>query len=52
MNKNKNPFKFVCKECGKEFKGNQEKSNANWNVCTKDDRCDCGGEYEMKMNFD
>jgi len=46
----KNMFKFACKECGKEFKGNEKLSNKNWRVCTKDDKCDCGGEYEIVLN--
>lgn len=50
MSKQKNIFKFICKECGKEFKGNKEKSNKNWCICTKEDRCECGGELDMVPN--
>lgn len=50
MKKLKEPLKFACKECGKEFNGNKEKSNENWCICTKDDRCECGGEIELVLN--
>lgn len=49
----KNLFKFVCKECVEEFKGNKDKSNEKWCVCTKEDRCKlCGGENDMVHNED
>lgn len=44
----KNCMKFICKDCGKEFKGNS-KSDKNWRVCDKEDRCECGGEYDLKF---
>jgi len=43
----KKEMKFVCEECGKEFKGNSEQSNENWEICTKDDKCECGGKFEL-----
>nr|WP_155857697.1 hypothetical protein [Clostridium sp. 12(A)] len=50
MKKRKEPLNFACKECGKKFTGNKEQSNKNWCVCTKDDICECGGEYELVFN--
>ena len=45
MSYDKSPYKFVCRDCGTEFIGNKEKSNDNWCVWKKGDKCEkCGSE--------
>lgn len=41
---------FRCEQCNKEFKGNKDKSNKDFIVCTKDDKCECGGTFKLVVN--
>lgn len=50
MRKKKQPkIVFVCKKCGKLQKPDTNQSTDNWNVFDAHEKCECGGEYVMRI---
>ena len=40
---------FVCEKCGKAQKPDKKQSTDNWNVFGAHEKCECGGEFVMKI---
>lgn len=40
---------FVCEKCGKAQKADKKQSTDNWNVFDAHEKCECGGEFVMKI---
>jgi len=41
---------FACNKCGKLQKSDKKESNENWKVYKNNQKCECGGIFEMKLN--
>jgi len=47
--KKKFDITFVCNKCGKPQIKDDKLSNKNWNVYKNNEKCECGGTFEMKV---
>lgn len=43
-------MEFKCENCGKSQPKNNEKSNENWNVYDRNQKCECGGKFIAYVN--
>ena len=49
MKQNKRDVMVACNKCGKEQEIDKESSNKNWVVYKNIKKCQCGGEFKLKL---